>query len=189
MRVVKTFLVVSIGLFCIITLFSLLIPSHVRVSRAVLINNTNTADVYKQIALFGNWKSWHPIFTIDSAKLVWPSPATSDKDSECIIMHRGKQVRLSLVSADSNNIKFLLRSAGENDIDNDVVLTAYPAQNAVQVEWRAITHLHWYPWEKFYGIFLDKLTGRGYETALNGLKSFMEKIISPVAENAESKEL
>lgn len=173
MRVVKAVLVVSIGLFCIITLFSLLIPSQVRVSRAVLINNTTPIDVYNQTSRFDNWKNWHPIFTIDSAKIV-SSAGGRKYAGSCTILHRGKQVQLSMVFADTNQIKFSVTSVGENDIANELVLTQYPDQHAVQVEWRAITQLHWYPWDKFYGIFLDKLTGPGYETALNGLKSFIE---------------
>jgi hypothetical protein len=43
------------------------------------------------------------------------------------------------------------------------------------VEWRSLTRLHWYPWEKFYAIFMDKITGPGYEAALNGLKEIVEK--------------
>src|SRR5665647_160654 len=170
MRLIKAFLVGVTGLFIIITLFSLVIPSQVRVSRAVVINNTNSGEVYQQIAHFENWKKWHPIFTIDSAKLYWDAPAIAGKDSGCHIMHRQQDIIISLQSADSNSIKFLLQAKGENDIENDIVITPLPSQQSVQVEWRAITKLHWYPWEKFYGIFIDKLTGTGYEVALNGLK-------------------
>jgi hypothetical protein len=46
--------------------------------------------------------------------------------------------------------------------------------SAMQVEWRVLTKLKWYPWEKFYGIFIDKLTGPGYEVALNNLKELAE---------------
>ncbi|MEO5891778.1 MAG: hypothetical protein ABIQ31_16140, partial [Ferruginibacter sp.] len=102
------------------------------------------------------------------------------KDSGCMIMHRGKEIDIRLISADSTSIKFLLQSEGENDIENDIVLTALSSRS-VQVEWRAITKLHWYPWEKVYGIFIDKMTGPGYENALNGLKDYMEKnAISPL---------
>lgn len=189
MRVLKAFLVLGIGLFCVITLFSLLIPSRVRVSRAVLINNTSVAEVNRQIANFENWKNWHPIFTVDFAKIIANPSASNGKKAGSIIRHRGKDVKLTLLENSTANTRFLLQSSGENDIDNDVVLTDYPGQHAVQVEWRSITRLHWYPWEKFYGIFLDKLTGPGYEAALNGLKSFMETGRQPAAIIDSSKQL
>ena len=44
----------------------------------------------------------------------------------------------------------------------------------MQVEWNAVTRLKWYPWEKFYGIFIEKSSGQGYEDALNSLKTYVE---------------
>ena len=179
MRIIKAFLVGAIGLFIIITLFSLLIPSNVRVSRATVINNTNGSEVYRQIVHFDNWKKWHPVLTGDSATLnSFPSSITGN-DSGCVIAFRGKNVAINLIAADSGSVKFLLQSAGENDIHNEIVITDLTTQNAVQVEWRAITKLHWYPWEKFYGIFIDNLTGPGYDAALKGLKEYMEGPLSP----------
>ena len=174
MRAIKAFLVGATGLFIVITLFSLLIPSNVRVSRAVVINNATAAQVYGQVANFENWKKWHPIFTIDSAYIWFHPPAIVGKDSGCDIRHRGIDITIRLESADSTSVKFLIKVEGENDIDNDIVITPLPSQQAVQVEWRAITRLHWYPWEKFYGIFVDKLTGANYEMALTGLKTYLE---------------
>ena len=184
MRLLKAFLVGAGSLFIIITLFSLLIPFNVRVSRAVLINNADIREVNLQIANFDNWKNWHPIFTKDSASLHWEKPLTAEKDSSCYIMYHGNKIAISLLSADTTSIKFLLQSAGENDTRNELHLTSFSSSQSVQVEWRAITKLHWYPWEKFYGIFIDKLTGPGYEDALNGLKEYIEQ--SPSSPKAGS---
>ena len=94
---------------------------------------------------------------------------------EAKILHRGKELSITKQFSDSAVIKFLLQSKGENDLANEIHFTALPAQDVVQVSWVATTHLHWYPWEKFYAIFIDKLTGPGYEQALNGLKDYLEK--------------
>ena len=59
--------------------------------------------------------------------------------------------------------------------NNKIVVTDIPSMNQVKADWIATTHLHWYPWEKFYAIFIDKLTGPGYEAALQGLKTYTEK--------------
>ena len=64
---------------------------------------------------------------------------------------------------------------GENDVENIISVTAVNAGSEIQVEWRVLTKLKWYPWEKFYGIFIDKITGPGYELALNNLKDLAEK--------------
>jgi hypothetical protein len=62
MRLIKAFLVGAIGLFIVITLLSLLIPSTVKVSRTTLINNTTSAKVLDQVVNLSNWKNWHPVF-------------------------------------------------------------------------------------------------------------------------------
>jgi hypothetical protein len=169
MRLIKGLLVVIIGLFLMITLFSLLIPSNVRISRAVVIYNTSAAAIFQQMVPFENWKNWHPIFTSDSARF-----NRDGKDKSFHIVHRQQDIVLDLRDGDSSSIHFLLKVKGENDVQNEIVIHSLPAQEAVQVEWRTITYLKWYPWEKFYGIFLDQLTGASYEGALNGLKIFIE---------------
>ena len=169
MRLIKGLLVVITGLFLMITLFSLLIPSDVRISRAVVINNTNASAIFQQLVPFENWKNWHPIFTADSATY-----HRVNKDGSFHILHRQQDIVLDIKDSDSSSIHFLLKLKGANDVQNELVIHTLPAQEAVQLEWRTITHLKWYPWEKFYGIFLDQLTGASYEGALNGLKIFIE---------------
>ena len=174
MRLIKAIIAGATGLFVVITLFSLLIPSNVPVSRTVLINNTSTSAVYLQIANFENWKKWHPVFTVDSADLNCPTPVVDRKDPGCRIIHRGREVIVRKLSADSTSFKFLLQSKGEHDISNDILITPLQSLHSVRVEWRATMKLSWYPWQKFYSIFIDKLTGPGYEAALKGLKEYME---------------
>jgi hypothetical protein len=155
------------------TLLSLLIPSKIKVSRTVLINNTDKARVFEQVATLPNWKNWHPIFKTGDAKIIFSPPAINTA-SYAEIVYGTKSARIIITQADSNLIKFTLQSPGETDIENEIVVLAIPAQPNVQVEWLALNKLKWYPWEKFYAIFIDKLTGPGYEQALTGLKGYLE---------------
>lgn len=170
MRFIKAFIAGVLGLFIIITLLSLLIPSKVQVIRTVLINNTTINKVSGQITDIKKWKNWHPVFTIDSAVISMTANAAVFK-----IVHREKDLFISILSADTNAIKFLVQSKAASDLMNVIHFASLPGQEAVQVSWQATTQLHWYPWEKFYAIFMDKLTGPGYEQALNGLKDYLER--------------
>ena len=91
-----------------------------------------------------------------------------------ILAYKGRQIHLSMTSKDSASIKFLLQSQGEDDIFNEMDITPVGMNNGIEVEWKALTKLHWYPWDKFYGIFVDRMTGNNYEDALNHLKDFIE---------------
>ena len=70
MRLIKAFLTGAIGLFLVMTLLSLLIPSNVKVSRTTLINNTTRVKVLEQVINLSNWKNWHPVFKNNDAKIM-----------------------------------------------------------------------------------------------------------------------
>ncbi len=174
MRLIKAFLVGITGLFIIITLLSLLIPSHVKVSRTIVINNTSKEKIFAQVINLKNWKNWHPLFASDSAVVNVANTAGGENES-CDIIYKNKTVHLQITKTDTAFIAFIVQAKGENDISNQINFYPLTELNQTRVDWNATTHLKWYPWEKFYAIFIDKLTGPGYEMALNGLKQFTER--------------
>jgi len=174
MRLLKAFLFGITGLFIMITLISLLITSKVRVSRAVAISNASIGEIYQQIADLKNWKNWHPMFQTGVAKINFGT-ISQGKNASCDIVYNNKTTHLTITDADSSSVKFVLQSTGENDIINEINFAHITSDKEITVEWRALTKLNWYPWEKFYAIFIDRITGPGYEDALNGLKTFIEK--------------
>ncbi|MES2847495.1 MAG: hypothetical protein V4685_00445 [Bacteroidota bacterium] len=169
MRFIKAFLVGATGLFIFITLLSLLIPANPRVSRTVIINSSKE-KILKQI---NNWKNWQPLFASDAAKVEF-GKTSEGGDAKCSIEYNGKITNLRIMKADSSSVTISLTGDGENDITSQIFLSSLNPSQQTRVDWIATTHLHWYPWEKFYAIFIDKLTGPGYEASLNGLKSFVE---------------
>ena len=71
-------------------------------------------------------------------------------------------------------VEFILQRNGEKDLEYAMYIIREEGGN-MQIQWKAITNLKWYPWEKFGGIFIEKLSGAGYESALASLKQFVEK--------------
>lgn len=173
MRLIKGFILALAGLFIVITLFSLLMPSKVMTVKTVVIHS-KTAQVFNEIADLGKWKHWHPLFIQDSSTIKISIPS-SGVNATAEWSSNGKQNKLQITEVLINQLKTSLSRAGENDINNIISVTALNDSNNVQVEWRVITKLKWYPWEKFSGIFIEKMTGPGYETALNNLKELIER--------------
>ena len=172
MRLLKLFFFGITGLFVFATLLSLLIPFHIKLSRVVLINAP--ADrVMPLVNQFNNWKKWHPLFKSDSA-IIHCSGSASNSGQSCSVQYINRLTSLQTESIDSNTMKFLVQSKGENDIQNEISFHRMDANHVVEVEWIAIVKLHWYPWEKLYGIFMDRIAGPGYEAALDGLKKYAE---------------
>jgi len=173
MRLIKVFLTGLIGLFIIITLLSLLLPSEIKVSRAVVINASHD-KIVSQLNDLKNWKNWEPMFASDSVAIHFSEPSNVI-NSVADITYKEKQAHVTINSMDSSSVKFLLQAKGENDIANEISVTTLDNNKGQLVEWKALTKLHWYPWDKLYGIFIDRLTGPGYEDALDHLKSFVER--------------
>ena len=172
MKLAKGFLLVFIGLAIMITLFSLLIPSRVMTVRTVMIH-ASPEKVFEQIADLKNWKHWHPVFMQDS-NLVQVSSPSSGVNAYAEWSTTGKKNKLLITGVEANKLNLLLERPGENSSNNIISVTAMPDSNAVQAEWRVLTKLKWYPWEKFSGFFVEKITGAGYEAALNNLRTFVE---------------
>jgi hypothetical protein len=173
MRFVKMFLAGLMGLFIFITLLSLLIPAHPKVSRTVIVNTGKNEKIFAQVADLNNWKNWQPLFLSDDAKVLF-GKINKGGDGACDIIYNNKTTHLKILKTDSSSVTFSLQAAGENDITNQIFISSMQPLQQTRVDWVATTHLHWYPWEKFYAIFIDKLTGPGYEASLNSLKQFVE---------------
>ena len=167
MRSIKGFILALAGLFIMITLLSLLIPSRVMVSRGVVVNAA-APRLFAEITDLQNWKHWQPVFKVDSAKITFTG------DSACEWVSTGKKNKLLITARSANQITTSLLREGENEVINVITILPLSDSNQVQVEWKALTRLKWYPWEKFYGIFIEKLTGPGYEDALDSLKAYVE---------------
>ncbi len=168
MRIFKSFIIVSAGLFIFITLMSLLIPSKVRITRAVVIN-TSAAKLYPEISVLQNWTNWQPVFKADSANIRFEKNADkAEWDS------KGETNSLEITQRKDNAVLASLTRPGEPDTYYTIGILPLSDSAQVQVEWNILIKLRWYPWEKFYGIFIEKISGQGYEDALNSLKEYAE---------------
>ena len=172
MKVVKGALIVFIGLFIFLTLISLLIPSRIVTTRATTVQ-ANSLKLYNEIANLKNWKHWHPVFMQDSAKMIFIESSTSINDF-VEWSSNNKKNRILITEVTFPYIKLLLQRDGENDMENILTLQEVQEQGNLQVQWTSITKLKWYPWEKFSGIFIEKMSGQGYEAALASLKLYVE---------------
>ncbi len=172
MKSFKGLVFVFCGLFIVITLMSLLMPSKVMTTRSSTIASTPQL-IMDQLQDLQNWKNWHPVFKND--KNIRISKNSSGAGAYAEWMKGNKKKHLQIISVSENVVRFLIKMPGENDMENKIELTKFEGSNDIQVEWAALTKLKWYPWDKFSGLFIDKITGQGYASALYDLKSFLEQ--------------
>ena len=171
-RLLKGFFVVLAGLFIFITLLSLFIPSKILITRAVVIN-AKASKVFNEVSNLQNWKHWQPVFINDSANIRFNTDANGISSS-CEWKTGNSENKLQITDRKANALTATLSREGENDILNTIRILPLADSSQVQAEWSVLVKLKWYPWQKFHGIFIEKVSGQGYEDALNGLKAYAE---------------
>ena len=172
MRLFKGFFIVLAGLFIFITILSLFIPSKLLVTRAVVIH-AKADKVFAAVSNLQNWKHWQPVFIFDSANIKFDTDANGISNA-CKWTSKGKENKMQITDKKNNVLTAILSRPGENDVLNKIRILPLQDSSQVQAEWTVLIKLKWYPWEKFYGIFIEKVSGQGYEDALNSLKTYTE---------------
>ena len=171
MRRAKLFFIailILIGFLCLITVF---LPSNITVSKWVTVNANENA-VATQINNFKNWKNWYPAFQNKDVTV-----NISEHDNKLVATltdENKKRISLSLLKSSPENIIILVSEEKGNSKTYQFVLSPNGA-GQTQLTWNVNMELGWYPWRKFAGIFLDKVTGPQYEATLQNLKTAAEK--------------
>ncbi len=177
MRLVKMFSFVLLGLFAVVTIIGLLIPSSVKISRGVIVN-ADSATLFRALSDVKQWNQWLPWITTDSGAIVQLSPVTNQPGS----FFRWQGVRyksagtISIKEIKNDEILLLHELQGMNKADGGFRIRSTGTKGEVtEVLWYMEYKLKWYPWERFYGIFVDHIIGPAFEKGLEQLKNFAEQ--------------
>jgi predicted PurR-regulated permease PerM len=163
----------SIVIIILIALAGLLLPSKVTITKSVLIN-APSQKIKKQVNDFSNWKNWYPAFQ-DSTIIVTNNILKRNTlQSVSLKDNNGKQIDLDLVVSSDDTIEVAVGSPSSTKVFYQFLLIPH-LSGKTQFTLNVNTYFKWYPWEKIKGIFLDKISGPQYESALNKLKEFVEK--------------
>jgi hypothetical protein len=162
MRLLKLGLISLIVIAVIVYLLSLLIPSHVRISRAVNIATVRDS-VLGSLSDMRQWKKWNEM-TNNSA-------LTDRRYSEQTFSSAELSVQIQSVSADSVITSWKYKNSVPVHSGFNLVQSL---TDTTVVQWYFDFHLKWYPWEKFGSIIFDQQLGPGMEKSLVQLKSTVE---------------
>ena len=163
MKLIKLVLISAVVLFVLITALSLLLPSHVRISRAININGSREL-IQPYIGDLREWKKWNRFVII----------ADSMKEIEVLLSERvqAKKLQVSLIRNDADTIEAIWRQPGGKASIGGFALL--PGEHYTVVQWYFDFYLDWYPWQKFQSIIYDKQLGIPMENSLQQLKQIIE---------------
>jgi hypothetical protein len=169
MRFIKLGLISFILLFLLVTVMSLFIPSHIRISKAINIK-AEKDSIMAEIRDPAKWKNWYP--GLDIAKLYYEAGEVkgvmlNDEDP-------AHPVYISITKAGKDEITAQFISKKMRPVLNGWKTIGYSTSDSVTLQWYMDFHLRWYPWEKFSSLLLEKSYGPKMEQGLTNLKKIIQ---------------
>jgi hypothetical protein len=162
MRIIKLAIISAVILFLVIFGMSLLIPSHIRISRAANIEVSKDSLV-AALTDMRQWKKWNIL--VNDTGVTNQQYTTDSFSSDHQKVTKRLQVGDTLITAWQQQKGHVLTSG----------FTWQGNGNQFVVQWYFDFQLRWYPWEKFSSIVFDKQLGPPMEKSLSNLKKLLEK--------------
>lgn len=161
MKLIKLGLISLLLLVVLVLGMAVLIPSHVRISRAIDI----TAPREKLLRKIGDLRSW---------------PQWNEFVNDSLL--KSPSINARELKAGNLEIR-ILKSTGDSIVaswktDQQTIIGGFnliPSQDQFVVQWYFDFNQRWYPWEKFASIGFDKQYGPSMEKSLNLLKKQVEE--------------
>lgn len=162
MRFIKLAFISALILFIVVWLFSLLVPSPIRISRAIDIAAPADSLVHTLTDL-QQWAQWNELVN---------NPQLANK-------------QFTATGFTSNQLQVTVQQ-----VKDDTLLTSWKQQSGrivtggftwhgssdrLVLQWYFDIYLRWYPWEKFSGLIFDKQLGLPMEKSLDNLKKLLEE--------------
>jgi len=166
MRILRFILASVVVIFTIVTIISLFVPSHVRISRGIQINCSKDS-VMKQLSDVSGWKKWYP--GADTLKLYY------EGNVERGLVLDGQRRRYLVLKEKRNDqvtAEYLLPN---KKIPTGWLVATNAESNSVTIQWYMDFHLRWYPWEKFSSFMFERIYHPQLQQGLDNLKRVLEK--------------
>ncbi|MGB8193811.1 MAG: SRPBCC family protein [Chitinophagaceae bacterium] len=160
MRFFKLFLISIVVIALLLVVFSMVLPSHVRISRAIDIK-APTEKIQSYISRLEDWRKWNALLNDPAINFI-------SADSQHIKTNRF-DIYLRAVKTDS--VHTLWIQPDGKAYNSQFAFTSSAGVTVVQ--WYFDFHFRW-PWEKFGSLVYDQQMGPGMEKSLTELQRLVE---------------
>jgi hypothetical protein len=160
MRLIKLAVISAIVLFGIITLIAMLIPSQVRISRAVDIAGPRE-KILRQLVTPAEWEKWNEYIKSYHHRQAVMDAISSD------------EMTVTLNGISDTLVGTIWQKPGGDSFTSGYALISHDSTHHT-VQWYFDFHLRWYPWEKFQSIVYDQQFGPVMEKSLLNIKRTTE---------------
>ena len=169
MKIIRLLIFSFLILFFVVTAISLLIPSHVRISRAANIQAT-AGDVWQLVDNLQSWKEWNPFLNqLSPGEIDYPDTSHGAPPAMKI-----KETLIQLKERKGDERIFVMLTEGKNPVINGWKFIKNSGRDAATLQWYIDFNLRWYPWEKFASLLFEKSYGTQMELGLSNIKKIVE---------------
>ena len=165
MRVIKLAILSFIFLFLLVTIISLFIPGHIRISKATNIAGEDQMAYTSYIEQLSKWRQWHP-----ALKNIPENEIQILKDSSISV--RGTAIRK--VEREKDELVTEIKTDKGRPILSGFKMIRHQQGDSATLQWYMDFKLRWYPWEKFRSLFYENIYGVQMEEGLKNLKELGE---------------
>ena len=160
MRALKLFAISIVVLSLLLVALSSLLPSVIRISRAVDITVANE-QLLAQLADLKQWEQWNEFVKALTDKKVQEKRIIS------------KQLLVTIRQSNTTSVSTLW--VQQNGKSFPATFNMISHHSVITLQWYFEFTLKWYPWEKFSSLVYDKQLGPQMEQSLLTLKMLLEK--------------
>ena len=162
MRLINLGLISIVVFGAMIYIFSLFIPSSVRISRAINIGLPKDT-LSRYIADMRTWPHWNDMVKQQDSVL----GTFAERN------YKGATLSIDILTATSDSIRARWQSGTSEPVLSGFNLVQSLSDTTV-AQWYFDFQLKWYPWEKFGSIVFDQQLGPAMETSLDNLRKNLE---------------
>ena len=156
MRLIKLALISVLILFGILTGISLIIPSHIRLTKVITIRPEKDS-IFSLVKNKGEWVRWHPSFI-------------NGEQNEML-----SRITVKVVSENDSLLSMQWRQGGKKTLNMGWQLMRSNNIDPATLQWFMDFTTSWYPWEKFGSLFYENNYGAMMEQGLVNIKKEVEK--------------
>lgn len=168
MRYIKLFFISVIVLFFVLLAVSFLMPSDIRISRAIDIRSSK-AKVFATVDDLKTWDRWNQ-FTANSSltNKIFSNPSNGRNAAI-----KADQLSVVIIDSKPDSIKTRWEQFNAKHFNGGFnIMELRPG--IITVQWYFDFHFKWYPWEKFTSLLYEKQLGPIMEQSLTDLKQYAE---------------
>lgn len=157
MRIIKLAVISFVFLFLLVTGISLLIPSHVRISKAIDVRAES--DSVFALLQKDKWPLWHPAF----------QPQNNVQAGNDV-----QELQTKIIVQNDSVLALEMQQKESMVIINTWQLHTFENSTATTLQWYLDFNLGWWPWEKFGSLFYEDVYGKMMEQGLANIKEIVE---------------